>query len=366
MAVAISGTGIYIPKESISNEELVHSYNTYVDRYNQENPDKPPLLYSSADFIVKAAGIEKRYVTDKTGILDIKRMRPIICERQDDEYSLQCEMSVKSAEEAIKRARINNSDIDMVLVSCSISQRSYPGIAIEIQQALGIQGFAFDMSAACASATFGIQTAVDTLLRKNANTILLVSPELCSAHVDFRERDSHFIFGDACSAIILQRIEDVKNPHAFKILGTQLKTQFSNNIRNNLGFLTPLDPINPDARTRVFKQEGRKVFKEVIPWVSNLVLEHLKSLNITNQAIKRLWLHQANANMNRLIATKILEREPEVHESPTVLKDYGNTSSPGAVIAFHHHHEDLKSKDIGVLCSFGAGYTAGSVILEKM
>lgn len=365
-SVAISGTGIYIPKDCITNEELVSSYNTFVDRYNQENPSKTPLQYSSAEFIVKAAGIEKRFVTDKYGILDHNRMRPSIPERKDEEHSIQCEMSIKSAKEALERARVLPNDIDMVLVSCSISQRSYPGIAIEIQEALGIKGFAFDMSAACASATFGIQTAVNNLQQKSANTILLVSPEMCTAHVDFRERDSHFIFGDACSAIVLQRLEDVKNPHAFEIIGSQLKTQFSNNIRNNIGFLTPLDPVNPDARTRVFRQEGRKVFKEVIPWVSNLVLDHLKSLNISNKDIKRLWLHQANANMNRLIATKILEREPENLESPTILKDYGNTSSPGAVIAFHQFHEDMKSKDIGVMCSFGAGYTAGSIILRKI
>lgn len=364
--VVISGTGIYTPKESISNEELVNSFNTYVDLYNQKNPDKEPLPYSSAEFILKASGIERRYTVNKAGILDIERMRPCIHERPDDAYSLQCEMSIESAKEAMERAAVNRQDIDMVLVSCSVIQRAYPGIAIEIQQALGIEGFAFDMQAACASATFGIQTAVDTILNGNATTILMVNPETCTAHLNFRDRDSHFIFGDACSAVILQKEECARNKHAFRILGTKLQTQFSNNIRNNIGFLNPLDPVNPDTYSKVFTQQGRKVFKEVVPWVSELVSSHLKNLNISGESLKRLWLHQANANMNRLIATKILEKEPEELEAPTILNEFGNTSSPGAVIAFHRYHEDLNSKDIGVLCSFGAGYTAGSVILEKI
>lgn len=364
--VVISGTGIYTPSDSITNEELVSSFNAYVDRRNNDNPEKDPLPYSSADFIVKAAGIEQRYVVDKQGILDIDRMRPRIFERPDEVHSLQCEMSVLAAREAMERAQVTNKDIDMVLVSCSNMQRAYPAISIEVQEALGIEGFGFDMNAACASATFGIQTAVDTILRNNARSVLMVNPELCTTHINFRDRDSHFIFGDGCSAVILQRESDVKNPHSFRILGTQLKTQFSNNIRNNLGFLSPLNPVNPDVSNMTFTQQGRKVFKEVIPWVSDLVLEHLKNLNISNQQIQRLWLHQANANMNRLIATKILEREPVDLESPTILKNYGNTSSPGAIIAFHQYHEDLKSKDIGVLCTFGAGYTAGSVVVEKI
>lgn len=365
-AVVISGTGIYTPPDVITNEELVASFNTRVDHHNRQHPDKDPLPYSSAEFILKAAGIEKRHVIDKVGILDINRMRPRIFSRPDEAMSLQCEMSVAAAKEAMERANISSSEIDMVLVSCSNMQRAYPAISIEIQQALGIEGFAFDMNAACASATFGIQTAVDSILRNNARSVLMVNPELCTTHLNFSDRDSHFIFGDACSAVILQREEDAKNPHAFRVLGTQLKTQFSNNIRNNLGFLTPLDPENPDINTKVFTQQGRKVFKEVIPWVSELVLDHLNKLSISNQDIKRLWLHQANANMNRLIATKILEREPEALESPTILHNYGNTSSPGAIIAFHQHHTDLKSNDVGVFCTFGAGYTAGSVVVQKV
>ena len=83
-------------------------------------------------------------------------------------------------------------------------QRGYPAIAVEIQAALGIDGFGFDINVACASAAFGIETGLG-LIRAGAKRILMVNPEICTAHLNFRDRDSHFIFGDVATAVILER-----------------------------------------------------------------------------------------------------------------------------------------------------------------
>ncbi|MEZ5570014.1 MAG: 3-oxoacyl-[acyl-carrier-protein] synthase III C-terminal domain-containing protein, partial [Halioglobus sp.] len=119
------------------------------------------------------------------------------------------------------------------------------------------------------------------------------------------------------------------------------------------------------AADKLFVQEGRKVFKEVCPEVANQISAQLESLAISPQALKRLWLHQANLNMNQLISRRVLGREPTQEEAPIVLDEYANTSSAGSVIAFHKYRQDLASGDLGVLCSFGAGYSIGSVILRK-
>ena len=113
-------------------------------------------------------------------------------------------------------------------------------------------------------------------------------------------------------------------------------------------------------------QEGRKVFKEVVPMVSQLITDHIKEEKIKLENIKRLWLHQANKSMNDFIGKKVLGRVPEDHEQPNILQDYANTSSAGSIIAFSFYSEDMKSDEIGVLCSFGAGYSAGSIILKKI
>ncbi|WP_185266015.1 beta-ketoacyl-ACP synthase III [Halopseudomonas xiamenensis] len=371
--VVISGTGLYTPPHSISNDELVASFNAWAERFNQDNAEAiaagelAPAPLSSSEFIEKASGIKSRHVVDKSGILDVERMVPSIPERSNDQWSILCEMSVKAATEALQRAGRTAADIDGVIVACSNLQRPYPAIAVEVQAALGINGFGFDMNVACSSATFGIQTAANTVSAGQARAVLMVNPEICTGHMNFRDRDSHFIFGDACTAVIIERAEDAVSEHQFEILGTKLLTQFSNNIRNNFGFLNRADESGIGQPDKLFVQEGRKVFREVCPMVAELIGEHLQELKLQVSDVRRFWLHQANLNMNMLIARKLLGRDPDLEkEAPVVLDEYANTSSAGSIIAFHKYQDDLPSGSHGVICSFGAGYSIGSVVVRKL
>ena len=83
------------------------------------------------------------------------------------------------------------------------------------------------------------------------------------------------------------------------------------------------------------------MFKEVVPLVSEMILEHAADLGIEPATLKRLWLHQANINMNELIARRVLGHEPTAQESPIILDEFANTSSAGSIIAFHRHNERL-------------------------
>jgi len=377
-AAMIRSTGLWTPEDSISNEELVSSFNAYVERYNETHADEiergeiEPLSPSSVEFVEKASGIKSRYVVDKSGVLDIERMVPNIPARDNDELSILAEIGVKACRDALERAGKTAQDIDGVIVAASNMQRAYPAVAIEVQDALGIDGFAFDMNVACSSATFGIQAAADMIAAGHARAILVVNPEICSGHLNWRDRDSHFIFGDVATAILLEH-EDL-GEGGWAILGTRLRTKFSNNIRNNFGFLnraerpagdnTPV-PNGAPKDDRLFVQEGRKVFKEVVPMVSEMIVSELDRLNLKPEDLRRLWLHQANANMNRLISSRVLGHEASEDESPTVLDEYANTSSAGSIIAFHKHSADFKPGEKGLICSFGAGYSAGTVFVER-
>ncbi|WP_137818742.1 beta-ketoacyl-ACP synthase III [Pseudomonas sp. 2FG] len=369
--VVISGTGLYTPANSISNDELVESFNTYVRQFNADNAaaiergEVQALTESSAAFIEKASGIKSRFVMDKAGILDPQRMAPRIPERSNDEWGVLCQMAVGAAEEALARAGKTAADVDGVIVACSNLQRAYPAVAIEVQAALGIQGFAYDMNVACSSATFGIQAASNSVQLGQARAVLVVSPEICTGHLNFRDRDSHFIFGDAATAVLLERAELASSKHQFDVVSTKLLTQFSNNIRNNFGFLNRAGEEGIGAPDKLFVQEGRKVFRDVCPMVAELVGTHLRENHINVSDIKRFWLHQANLSMNLLITKKLLGRDAQAHEAPVILDSYANTSSAGSVIALHKHQDDLPSGALGVLSSFGAGYSIGSVILRK-
>ncbi|PYF04547.1 beta-ketodecanoyl-[acyl-carrier-protein] synthase [Rhodopseudomonas faecalis] len=365
----IAATGLFTPPESISNDELVECFNTYVERFNAENEAAiaegkiAALLPSSSAFIEKASGIKSRYVMQKSGILDPEVMRPVIPERSNEELSLLAEIAVKAAEQALERWGKPRERIGAVLCAASNMQRSYPAMAIEVQAALGLPGFAFDMNVACSSATFGLKTAVDYIATGTADAVLMVNPEICSGHLNFRDRDSHFIFGDVATAVIVERADQAEG--GWDVLGTRLRTQFSNNIRNNAGFLNRAWPEGRDLPDKLFVQQGRKVFKEVVPLVSEMINDHAAEIGIELPTLKRMWLHQANINMNEIIGRRVLGRDPTPEENVIILDDYANTSSAGSIIAFHKRCDDLVAGDLGLICSFGAGYSAGTVFVRK-
>lgn len=369
--VVISGTGLFTPSESVSNEELVCSFNAYVERFNGSNADAiargdvTALAPSSVEFIEKASGIKSRYVINKSGVIDPERMFPSIAERSNDELGIQAEIGAAAARDALHRAGKTVADVDGIIVACSNLQRAYPAVAIEIQQALGAGGYAYDMNVACSSATFGLQAAVDAVRGGSAGCVLVISPEITSAHLEWRDRDCHFIFGDVATAIVVESADTCQVEGAFEVIGTRLQTQFSSAIRNNFGFLNRCDESGIDARDKLFKQEGRKVFKEVCPMVAEQITSHSNDCGLAVSELKRLWLHQANLSMNELIAKRVLGREFNREDAPVILDEFANTSSAGSIIAFHRHHEDFTAGDIGVICSFGAGYSIGSVLVRR-
>ena len=367
---AITGHGVFTPELSISNDELVMAFNAYADLWNVEHAaaiaagEAEAIPHSSADFILSASGIERRFVLNKDGVLDPTRMFPRLPNRPDEAPGVMADMAVDACTKALDMAGRTGAQIDLVICAASNHERAYPAIAIEIQQLLGCGGFAFDMNVACSSATFGIQAAADMIRAGSVKRALVVNPEICSAHLEWRDRDCHFIFGDVCTAVLLEAAENAQGDH-WRVHSTRCATQFSNNIRNNNGFLRRTRDQMEDRRDMQFMQNGRKVFKEVLPLVSAHVLNHLSDQGWTAEDLSRLWLHQANKTMNDFIGKKVLGRVPEAGEQPNILQDYANTSSAGSIIAFSKHSRDLPKGAKGVICSFGAGYSVGSVLVER-
>ena len=370
--IVITGTGLHTPTESISNAELVASLTTFVQRWNAEHADEiarglvTERAVPDEEFILKASGIRSRYVIDKAGVLDPERMRPNLKLRSEQELGIQAEMAMPAIHQALAMAGRRGDEVDAVIVGCSNLQRAYPAVSIEIQNELGAGGWAYDMNVACSSATFSIQAAVDALRNGSARCVVVVNPEITSGHNNFELRDFHFIFGDACTALVLERSDDAVASEAWAVLGTKLATQFSNNIRNDAGFLNPSEVGERDPHDLVFRQRGQQVFREVCPMVSAHITAHLEMLGFEASSIRRFWLHQANLKMNQLIARGVLGRVPTDEEAPVILDEYANTSSAGSVIAFHLHRDDLAVGDVGVICSFGAGYSVGSVVVTKV
>ncbi len=369
--VVISGAGLWKPRHVVTNEELVEAYNAYASRENAANADaiaageKEEIPLSSAEFIEKASGIQRRYAYVKDGILDVDRMRPRIPRRAESELSHQAEIALHAARQAMDRAQKAAEDIDLVIVSCAYTERSYPAIAIEVQHELGITGTGFDMLVACSAATFALQRACDAIAAGSARAVLVINPELTSPQVNYRDRDSHFIFGDVSTAMVLENADTCTSSHAYDVLGSRSQTVFSNNIRSNFGYVAYAQDVDPYCEENLFHQNGRSVFKEVCPMAAEHLQDQIERVGLNVTDVKRWWLHQANINMNLLIARRLLGRDATQEEAPIVLDEFANTASAGSIIAFCLNHEDLVTGDCGVICSFGAGYSIGSLVLRK-
>jgi beta-ketodecanoyl-[acyl-carrier-protein] synthase len=368
---AITGHGVWHPDTILENDELVAAFNEFVKRDNAKHAaeiaagTRTPLKDSGSEFIVKASGIIRRYVEDKTGLLDPERMCPNIPDRPEDQLSIQAEYSVNAAKRALAAAGRTGEDVDMVVLGASNLQRLYPAIAIEVQEAIGARGFGFDMSLGCSAATGATIVAHQAIQTGSARCALVVIPELTTGHMNWRERDSHFIFGDASVALVIEPVDRAK-PGSWEILSSRMMSKWSNNIRNNAGYLDRCDPSTQNNIDKLFHQNGRRVFKDVVPMAAKFITEHLAAHDLQPAQISRYWLHQANQKLNELVAQYVLGRPATRIEAPIILDEYGNTASAGSLIAFSLHNADLAAGSYGVMSSFGAGYSLASLLLQRM
>lgn len=368
---AITGSGVEAPSQVVSNDELCASFNEWVRHENEDHAQaiaegrRPPLEESSPEFVEKVSGIRRRRYWDRRGVLDPARMHPRIPDRAEDELSVQAELALGACRRALDAAGREGADVDLLIVGASSLQRPYPAIAIEVQHALGARGMAYDLSAGCASAGFGIHAATEALRAGSARCALVCAPELPSAYSNFRDRESHFILGDAAAAAVIEPLT-IARTGAFELVSSFCETRFSSNVRNNGGFLERCDPEHRDDPDKLFHQRGRRVFRDIVQLVPALVGEHLASLGLTASDVARYWLHQANSQMSASIARRLFGRDALEEEAPSVLGEYGNTAAAGALIAFDHHHADLPPGALGVLCAFGAGYTVSAQLLRRL
>ena len=368
--IHIAGSGIWFPDDVITNDEIVASFNSYVDAYNNSNKEKItsgeliPLEHSSSEFIEKASGIKTRHVIDKKNILDINRMMPSLKNEDESRISIQADAGIKAAKIAMKEANVSPEDIDGVILGTSHAARYYPAIAIEIQNALGIDGYAYDMLVGCSSTTFAINNAYSDIASGLADTVLVVNPEISTPAVNFAKRDIHFIFGDGCVATIVKK--DSKSEKTFKIIDRKLLTKFSNNIRSDWSYLSRTATDHKTEEELLFYQNGNSVFKEVCPLVAEFISTQLDKNNIKPDEITKFWLHQANARMINLIVSKVIgSNEFDTNLAPLPIQKFGNLASAGSMFAFNLNN-DLEKGQKGIICSFGAGYSVCSLLVERV
>ena len=306
--VYITGSGLWVPPNLITNAELVASYNEYVRRTNERNAaaiasgEVAALPESSSEFIEKASGIKQRYVVEKTGVLDpgphVSR-DSAAPERTDlvdggDGRRRRARGAGQCRDARRKRSTWSSSPAPI----CSGPIRPSPS---RCRVALGCGGYGYDMNVACSSATFGIEQAANAVRSGSARCALVISPELPSGHLEWRDRDCHFIFGDIATAVVVEAAPSGQQKSAWEILGSKAATVFSNNIRNNSGFLDRCDPA--DRATTATSSSCRKAARcsrKSARWPPTTSPATSPPTVLRASDVKRFWLHQANLTMNQL------------------------------------------------------------------
>ncbi|WP_417482659.1 beta-ketoacyl-ACP synthase III [Maricaulis sp.] len=365
----IRSTGYWAPSNVITNAELVDSYNAYARRFNAEHAaaiaagEVEEVPFSSSEFITNASGIERRHVYEKSGILDIDYMTPRIPPRRFEDISAQAEFAMKAVRPALDKAGRDGSEIDGVIVASSAQQRNFPGLSCEIQNLIGATGWSFDLTMACASALYGLNIANAMIRSGQARRILVCSPEIMTCINVHSRRDVHFIFGDAASAMLVEA--DDGTPGGWEVLGTHTQNKFSNHLRSDYGFINIAErTVDPDY-TPGLDQDGHRVFKDVVSLAPVVARDLMTRIGLEPEEVRRAWLHQANIRMVDMIAKRILGRDRTPENAPSILEEYGNTSSSSVVMNFEMNSEDMKAGENGIMCAYGAGYGVGAAAVRK-
>ena len=357
MSVVISGFASYLPDNIVSNQDLAEMYNKATCEGRIETNREMVSKY-----IEKVSGIKTRRFYDKKNVLDTLHMKPKFLE---NDTLVQVDWAMKVGPECLKASKIAASDVDGVIVATSYKERAYPSVAIELKNRLGTSGFAYDINLACNSMLMAILLAHDHIKAERAKRVLVISPEIVTPHVDFKDASTNFIFGDGCAACLVEDDRISKSSELFTIISTKEHSIYSSNIKNLSGF--KYRGADPDLnRDLYFNQVGSSVYKDVVREVSQFVIEHIEENDISKENVDYFFLHQANLNMIKAISHKITESSFDSNRFPTTIEKYGNTSAASTMLTFIDHKNSIASGDVCTLTAFGAGYSFSNIILKKL
>ena len=194
------------------------------------------------------------------------------------------------------------------------------------------------MNVACSSATFALEMAYNAVRTGACRAVLVVNPEITSAHLAWKDRDCHFIFGDVCTAILVEPVGP--GPvGAFEVLGTRLQTSFSNAIATIPASCRAPKTATPTPTNSSARRSARI---QSLPMAAEHIASHLAAKLVPTQ-MRRFWLHQTELSDESVRgARKLLGRDVNATKAPIILDRFANTASAGSIIAFHRNKADFK------------------------
>ena len=307
----IIGTGSYLPSKVVTNLDLEKSLDT------------------SDEWITERTGIiERRVVTDQST----------------------CDLAFEASIKALEMAKMNSSDIDLIILATTTPDKIFPATATMLQYRLGASCPAFDLQAVCAGFVFALTTAQQYIENGNAKNILVVGSETMSKIVDWSDRSTAILFGDGAGAVILSADNEKGIIHS-KLFsdGSYLSSLHVNNNRIN--------------ESGMIEMAGNQVYKIAVNKLSELAQETLTESNMTSDDVTWMVPHQANIRIISAVAKRI--NLPMSKVILTVEK-HGNTSAASIPLALDTGVRDgrIKKGDTLLFEGIGGGFSWGSVLTE--
>jgi len=320
----ILGTGTYAPARVLSNQDL------------------EKIVATSDSWIVERTGIKTRRIAA--------------------EGEVTSDMAVAAARQALDMASTRAEDLDMIIVATISPDMPMPSCAVVVQAKLGAsKAFAFDISAACAGSLYGISIA-DKFIRAGAQRVLVIGAELLSRLVDWTDRNTCVLFGDAAGAMVLGPAPDAGRGVLSLHLHSDGKEAGLLAVPGGGSQFPQSEDVIAKKMNKI-SMNGREVYKFAVSVLPNALQEALKANGMTVADVDHVVSHQANI---RIVESVLTKTGIPISKCWINLDRYGNTSSASLPISIDEANRAgrLKEGDVVLMMAIGAGITWGSAIMR--
>jgi len=312
----------------------------------------PSGVLTNAD-LEKLVDTSDEWITSRTGIKQRRKAA-------DDEYTSQ--FGVKAARQALERAQIDASEIDLIVCATTSPDQILPSTGCLIQAELGANNAAaYDLFAACSGFLYGLTTVESMIRTGQIKYALVIGAEVLTKYVDYTDRSTCVIFGDGAGAALLAPVAEDKGILATKIVsdGRFAEQLYASGGGTRMG--TTHETI--DNRQHFFKMKGNELFKIAVRSMTSISQEMLEKANYTTDDIKLFIPHQANQRITDAVAQKLGVDDTIVYSN---IEYHGNTSSASIPIALDECIQDgkIEEGDLVLMASFGGGATWGATLVR--
>lgn len=322
----ISGTGVYVPKKIVKNDD----FKEFID--------------TNDEWITERTGIkERRIATDET------------CWK----------MAVEASREALLNANLSPLDIDMVILSTATSEYRFPSLACIVQNELGLaNAFCFDIAAACTGFIYALDIAGQYFNSGRVKNVLVVASEKLSSVADFTDRGTCILFGDAASAVVLSQDDTAGIVSSYlKSDGTGASKLIYKNIQTKSPWENEIEDAYQPKKDGALMMDGSEVYKFAVKAMCESSKKAMELAGVQPSDITAVLPHQANI---RIIKSAISKLGIDAQKYYSNIEAYGNTSSASIPLLLHKiiTGKTVKTGDLVLMSGFGAGLTYGAIVFK--